>query len=138
MRGDVPVKVLVVEDEGLIALNLEQVLLELGYSVIGAFATAHHARLAAELDPPDLAVVDLNLADGRTGLDLAHHLVTRFRTAVLIATANPEDVRSAPFEVLRKPYSDGAMKNALDQAMRAVRDERTSAKSTGALIDSGA
>ncbi len=139
MSGDgVPVRVLVVEDESLIALNLEQLLLELGYSVIGPFARADHARLAAENNPPDLAVVDLNLVDGRTGLGLAHHLVGQFGTGVVIATANPEDVRAQSFVVLRKPYSDRAIETALRQVTQPIRGEKRPTKFKGMRVDSGA
>lgn len=133
-----PVRVLVVEDESLIALNLEQLLLELGYGVIGPFATAHHAQLAAEVDPPDLAIVDLNLVDGRTGLALAKHLVESFDTVVVIATANPEDVRAQPFSVLRKPYTDTALEGALHQALRAMQNKKTPTSSIGVRVNSGA
>ena len=133
----VPVRVLVVEDESLIALNLSELLLDLGYGVIGPFATSHMAKLAADLDLPDAAIVDLNLMDGKTGLDLAHHLVRSFRTTVVIATANPEDVRAAPFIVLRKPYTDKAVEDALRQAVLTRTGERALSIDTKPRVESG-
>ncbi len=134
----VPVQVLLVEDESLIALNLEQLVLDLGHRVTGPFATAYQARTAADIHPPDLAVIDLNLVDGRTGLALAHYLVEKFRTAVVIATANPEDARATSFIVLRKPYTDKAMQLALQEALLARQNDSAVNMDIAVRVDSGA
>jgi DNA-binding NarL/FixJ family response regulator len=111
-------KVLVVEDEALIAFNLEGLLEELGYTVIGPVASAHQAYQQISTNPPELAVIDLNLTDGRTGLELAHHLASVSRTVVVVATANPEDAKVGDlvFAILRKPYTDRALEDTMRRA----------------------
>jgi CheY-like chemotaxis protein len=113
-----PMKVLVVEDEALVAFNLEDLLGGLGYTVIGPAASAHQAYQLISTNPPQLAVVDLNLADGKTGLELAHHLASVCGVVVTVATANPEDAQAGEllFAVLRKPYTDQAVKDTMRRA----------------------
>ncbi|HEV7252919.1 MAG TPA: response regulator [Mesorhizobium sp.] len=120
-------RVLLVEDEALIALNLEQLMEELGWEVTGVAASSAQAMALAEQTPPDLAVVDVNLVDGRTGLAVAERLAVRFGVMVVIATANPEDVKVGGhvIAVVRKPYSDAALMAQMREAARAVTHARS-------------
>jgi len=133
-----PLRVLIVEDESLIALNLELLLVDLGLVVIGPFATARDAYRAADIESPDLAMVDLNLVDGPTGLALAQHLASAFQTEVVITTANPDDVRSGSFQVVRKPYTDESIKEAVQKAASSLRMSDTPARPARLRVDSGA
>ena len=116
------VRVLIVEDEAMVALNLEALIEELGHVVTGIAATRAQAIDLAGQQAPQVAVVDLNLLDGRTGLALAHELAATFGTVVVIATGNPEGVApsGAVVAVLRKPYTDKALSDAVSQAARAA------------------
>ncbi len=120
-----PMRVLVVEDEALIALNVESVLADLGHTVIGPCASAHQAYRRVATNPPDLALVDLNLSDGKTGLGLAQFLASTYSTIVVMATANPEGIEAGGlvFAVLRKPYTDQALANAVERAAVHVRTQ---------------
>ncbi len=115
-------RVLLVEDEAMVALNLEGLVGELGHVVIGIAATRAQAIDLATRQAPQVAVVDLNLLDGRTGLALAGELATRFGTVAVIATGNPEGVAPGGHvvAVLRKPYTDKALSDAVAQAARAA------------------
>jgi two-component system, response regulator PdtaR len=66
-------RILIVEDEALIALELESLLQDDGHLPIGIAATAREAMALGELEP-DLALVDVHLADGPTGIDVARRL----------------------------------------------------------------
>ena len=60
-------RVLIVEDEALVALELEELLLDEGFEVVGSAANAAQAIDLGRRHRPDLALLDLNLADGLTG-----------------------------------------------------------------------
>jgi two-component system, response regulator PdtaR len=116
-----PVRVLIVEDEALVALNAEAVLEGGGFVVTGVAMTFAQAQaLAAAAVPPDVALVDVNLADGRTGPDVAVLLVAQ-GCAVVVATGNPEGMPAdaAVHSVLRKPYSDASLLAAVREAAAA-------------------
>jgi AmiR/NasT family two-component response regulator len=109
-------RILVVEDEILIALELESLLQEAGHDVVGiATSCADALRLARDLSP-ELAFVDIHLADGPTGVDVARHLTGNLGVTVLFMTANakriPEDFAGA-CGVIAKPYTERGVREAL-------------------------
>jgi two-component system, response regulator PdtaR len=120
---DLPaLRVLVVEDEALIAMDVEAQLADAGCVVVGIAATLRQAQAIAACGLPDVAVVDLNLLDGKTGLAVAEHLSAVWGCGIVMATANPEAVRDAPFvqRTLPKPYRDAALLEAVAAAARQV------------------
>lgn len=122
-RAPRPLKVLVVEDEALIALSLEDLLQRLGLECCGLAVSATAATVAALADPPDIAIIDVNLRDGRTGIDLAERLATELGTVIILATANTED--APPGDTLaalvKKPYLDSDIIAALRVAVERLR-----------------
>jgi two-component system, response regulator PdtaR len=109
-------RVLIVEDEVLIALELEGLLAEAGHVPVGIAATSAEAvRLGQDLKP-DVALVDIHLADGPTGVEVARSLVALDATAVVFMTANgkriPPDFAGAD-GAIGKPYSERSVKSAL-------------------------
>jgi DNA-binding response OmpR family regulator len=85
-------KVLVVEDEPLLAMELEGHLRELGQEVIGLAEDAEQALALASGAGPQLALVDLNLRDGLTGPQIARALVEQYGTIVVFVTASPGQI----------------------------------------------
>jgi len=86
-------KVLVVEDEALVALTIEDVLAEAGYDVVGIADRPSEALELARRHEPDLALVDVRLADGGDGIALAPLLLAIAPMRILFATANCGEVR---------------------------------------------
>ena len=84
---ELPASVLIVEDEFLIAVNLEALVEEFGYRSAGIAADRQTALALADIEP-DIALVDVNLADGPTGVDVGRELAAR-GVAVMYVTANP-------------------------------------------------
>lgn len=115
--------ILVVEDEALIAMELEMSLIDAGYQVLGPVSTARKALDLVTETAPDFALIDINLADGRgTGIPLARTLRTEFGVPTLFlsgqvteATANQD----AALGLLRKPFSGTEVAGTLD-AVHAV------------------
>ena len=109
-------RVLIVEDEVLLAVELEHVLCEAGHSVVGHAMEGDEAVHLASTHQPDLALVDVHLQDGPTGVQTARTLSADCGAVVLFMTANkqrlPEDFAGA-CGVISKPYSEHGVRNAL-------------------------
>ena len=94
-----PLEVLIVEDEVLLATELEYLLQELGCHTVGMAMNSEEAVAMAEALNPDLALVDVHLEDGPTGVDAARRIKADCGGVVLFMTANvkrlPEDFAGA-------------------------------------------
>lgn len=122
-------RVLVVEDEGLVALEIETFLAGAGHEVVGTAADRAGALALARVERPDLALVDVRLANGDSGLDLAADL-TALGVPVLLATGNcpQEPGRAVALGCLHKPFDERQLLAAVAAAARlaqglAVADE---------------
>ena len=113
-------RILIIEDEALVAMELRFVLEDLGHEVVGTASDAKTARaLAAETDI-DLALVDIHLSDGPTGIALGRELGQDLGVTVLFMTANPGMVRegvAGTVGVLSKPSDERAVQTAVDYAL---------------------
>ena len=85
--GD-PLTVMVVEDDAEAAADLTELLSEAGHRVVGPFHNAAAAEAAAALHPVDIALLDLNLSDGATGVDLASDLTGRWDVQVVFISGD--------------------------------------------------
>jgi two-component system, response regulator PdtaR len=116
-------RVLVVEDEFLIALTLEDALASDGYVVIGVAATYEEAVELAGAERPDLAIMDIRLASERDGIEAAIELRRRFDVPSLFASANLDphsQARAAearPAGWLSKPYTPEKLLAAVERAV---------------------
>ncbi|BBE70723.1 response regulator [Oharaeibacter diazotrophicus] len=117
--------VMVVEDEALLALELEDVLQENGHRVLGPAMSRNQAVRLAEETRPDLALVDVHLLDGPTGVEVARHLSSK-GVPVVFMTANvrriPEDFAGA-IGVIEKPYTTNGLQNALTYVVKRLHGE---------------
>ncbi|WP_426955849.1 response regulator [Muricoccus radiodurans] len=114
-----PQRVLIVEDEALIALDLSHALESMGHEVVAIAADSAAARAAAP-EGIDLALVDLNLRDGPTGSALGEDLARDWGTTVIYLTANPRQVRvgvNGPVGILPKPFTDASLHEAVRFAL---------------------
>lgn len=114
-------RILIIEDEALVAMELRFVLEDLGYIVAGTAADAKTARDLAAENEIDLALVDIHLSDGPTGIQLGRELGQTHGVTVLFMTANPGMVRqgvAGTLGVLSKPTDERAVQTAVDYALR--------------------
>lgn len=112
-------RILIVEDEMLVAMELESILEDLGYEPVGI---APDLQAAEELatEPLDLALVDLNLRDGLTGPEIGARLCSR-GVSVLFITANPRVLGegiAGTVGVLTKPTDEDTVRAAVDYALK--------------------
>jgi two-component system, response regulator PdtaR len=120
-----PAKILIVEDEMLVAFSMRMILQDLGHEPIGIAPDLETAMSLASVQP-DLALVDLNLRDGLTGPQIGERLCSEHDVAVLFVTANPRilgDGIAGTIGVLTKPTDREAIKAAVDYALRVRRGE---------------
>ena len=101
-------KILIVEDDFMIADMVEEVLVANGYEVCGMAATVSEGVALCRLHDPDLAIVDLRLADGDLGTNMAAQLAPLGKLGILYATGNRSQVALTAADghaCLNKPYS---------------------------------
>ncbi|MFD1795110.1 response regulator [Paracoccus aurantiacus] len=115
-------KVMVIEDETIIAMDLKGIVQALGHEVTG-IARTHSAaiQLASEIRP-DLILADIQLADGSSGVDAVNELLGSLgEVPVIFITAFPERLltgdRPEPAFLIAKPYTEDQVSSAVSQAM---------------------
>lgn len=118
-------EVLIVEDEFLVALDLEDIIFQAGHGIVGIVADKR--GMSAICAAPKVALVDLNLRDGRTGPEIARELAEKFGTMIIFVTANPDQIESPPPTALgyiRKPFNHDDVLGALNLALGKATGER--------------
>ena len=127
-------RILIVEDEALVAMELRFVLEDLGYDVVGTAPDARAARALAMRGGVELALVDIHLSDGATGVGLGQELGQVFGVTVLYMTANPGMVRDGvpgTMGVLTKPTDETVVRQAVEYALHLRRGEPASLAPAG-------
>jgi CheY-like chemotaxis protein len=110
-------KVLIVEDDLMMADMVEMLLADSGYAVCGIARTVAEAVALAQRHRPDLAVIDVRLADGDLGTEIAGHLDPLGRPGILYATGNISTVMLSAAEghaCLTKPYRSPDLLRSLE------------------------
>jgi DNA-binding response OmpR family regulator len=111
--------ILIAEDEPLIAFELEAELLEAGYTVIGPVATVEEALAASEVTPPELALLNIDLQRGGSGVVLARTLLQRYGAPSIFISGNPREAgeaHDAALGYISKPFFSGAVVAAVKVA----------------------
>jgi two-component system, response regulator PdtaR len=117
-----PTRVLILEDDILVAWSLQEVLTLVGYEVSGIAATVHDALCLAEVTRPALAIVDVRLAGQRDGIEGAELLQQQFGVAVIFLTGevDKETAQRAskvnPISYLVKPVHSQQLVDAIRTA----------------------
>ena len=119
-----PLSILVVEDQALVAMQLQLLVEDAGHDIVGLAADLDEAREIVDRVAIDLAFVDIHLADGPTGTALASHLRER-RIAVVFMTANAKRVPAdfvGAIGIIAKPYTANSVCAALAYLHAGVRN----------------
>jgi DNA-directed RNA polymerase specialized sigma24 family protein len=113
--------VVIIEDEPLIALDLEQLVTDLGHRVVKIARTAEQAVEAVTRLRPGLILADIHLADGSSGLDAVNEILRRFSLPVIFVTAFPQRLltgtRPEPTFLITKPFQPENVKAVISQAL---------------------
>jgi CheY-like chemotaxis protein len=114
-------KILIVEDQMLIAMDLQRLIENMGYEVCGMARTRTEALRLAELHRPDLAVMDVRLADGSDGIAAAREMRKRFGIGALLISGQIDAAQAEEAEApifLRKPFEPRQLRRAIADALR--------------------
>jgi len=113
--------VLIIEDEPLIAMQLEDLVGGLGHTICGTAATRTQARAAVAEAMPGLVLADIQLADGSSGLDAVDDILSVASMPVIFITAYPERLltgdRPEPTYLVTKPFQEATVRAAISQAL---------------------
>jgi CheY-like chemotaxis protein len=114
-------KVLIIEDEPIIALDLENLVTELGHEVVATAATRDEAVKQAHLKKPGLILADINLGEGGSGIDAVNDILNSFDIPVIFVTAYPEKLltgeRPEPTYLIAKPFLPETVQATVGQAL---------------------
>jgi DNA-binding NarL/FixJ family response regulator len=111
--------VLLIEDESIIAKDIELIVCDLGHRVVGTARTQHEAVALALKARPAVIIADVKLADGSSGVIAVDEILKSVDAAVIFVTAVPQWLmtqETEPFFVIPKPYSVESIKAAVNQA----------------------
>ncbi|MEN9061935.1 MULTISPECIES: response regulator [Ponticoccus] len=114
--------VMIIEDEAIIALDLESTVSEMGHRVTGVARTADGARELFEREKPNLILSDIQLADNSSGIDAVNDILKASPDIpVIFITAFPERLLTGegpePAFLIPKPYTVEQVRSAVSQAM---------------------
>lgn len=114
-------KVLIIEDEPIIAMDIETIVRDLGHDVTAIAVTREDAVREALADRPGLVLADIQLADDSSGIDAVKDILAEFSVPVIFITAFPERLltgeRPEPTFLITKPFQRSTVKAAISQAL---------------------
>lgn len=117
----VTTRVMIIEDEPLIAMDIEQLVDDLGHSVTGIARTHDEARELFAKERPGIVLADIQLADGSSGIDAVNEILEKDALPVIFITAYPERLltgeRPEPTFLVTKPFREETVKALISQAL---------------------
>ncbi|MGY3438052.1 MULTISPECIES: response regulator [unclassified Marinovum] len=122
MARSVSGRVMIIEDEAVIAMDIESIVSDVGHQVVGIARTRAAAVEMGNAERPDLILADIQLADNSSGIDAVNDLLPSLGDVpVIFITAFPERLltgeRPEPAFLISKPYKEEQVRSAVSQAM---------------------
>lgn len=123
VQSEKPRSVLIVEDERIVAKDLQQTLVEMGYDAFAIAASADEALRAATERCPDVVLMDIRLKGDRDGIETARLLRERFNVPIIFVTAHADEVTlsrasvTEAFGYLVKPIRPVELRGALEVSL---------------------
>ncbi len=115
-------RVMIIEDEAIIAMDIRSIVADMGHEIVGIARTRTAAVEMGLREQPDLILSDIQLSDNSSGIDAVNDLLEQFgQIPVIFITAFPERLltgnRPEPAFLISKPYSEDEVRTAVGQAM---------------------
>ena len=121
ISAQIATDVVIIEDEPLIAMDLETLVQSLGHRVVRIARTERQAVEAVKELRPGLVLADIQLADGSSGLDAVNEFLQIVSVPVIFVTAFPEKLltgtKPEPTFLVSKPFKESALKAVISQAL---------------------
>jgi CheY-like chemotaxis protein len=127
-------RILVVEDEHIVAMGIKRMLKELGYTVTGIASSGEDAISKAESTFPDVVLMDIMLKGEMDGVEAAEKIRSRFNIPVVYLTAYSDDnildraKRTEPFGYIIKPFDEKDLHSSIEVALQRYRKEKNQEK----------
>ena len=122
--------ILIVEDESIVARDIQECLLSFGYKVTGVVSSGEEAIKAVTAERPDLVLMDIVLNGNVDGIDAAHEIRTRFGVPVVYLTAYADDKTlerakvTEPFGYIVKPFDERELHSTVEIALYKAKSEK--------------
>lgn len=114
-------RILIIEDEPIIAMDIEMIVRDLGHDVVAVATTHAEAVAEAQKHQPGLVLADIQLADNSSGIEAVQEILTEVKLPVIFITAFPERLltgdRPEPAFLLTKPYQPATLRAAISQVL---------------------
>ena len=117
------IKILLVEDEFIIADYMQDCLQKLGYEVVGICLNYEEAVAALEKQKPDITLIDITLKGTKNGIDLAHYIKQYYNLPFIFATSHSDKgtidkaKQALPYAYLIKPFSEEDLYAVIETAL---------------------
>jgi two-component system, response regulator PdtaR len=131
-------KILIVEDESIIALNIKEILTNFGYEISGIAPNGERALLLASTKSPDLVLMDITLQNREDGIDVAEEIVKICSVPIIFLTANDKNktidraINIKPYGYILKPFKEIELKTAIEIALKTFAENQ---KLTSKIIE---
>lgn len=116
-------KIIICEDEHIVALDIKRQLEQFGYRILGSYPSAEEAIAACEVERPDLVLMDIQLQGALDGLEASRHIYDSYDVPVILLTAYADDLTiarakdSLPFGYIIKPFEERELRTAIEIAL---------------------
>ncbi len=134
-------KILIVEDEMIIAANISLQLTNLGYEVTGILSRGEEALLHIEQQQPDILLLDINLKGNIDGIETAQIMQKTFNIPIIYLTANADEVNfnraksTHPYAFISKPFKKLDLERAIELTINRVKSENEQGTTSIEKID---
>lgn len=132
MRKEVAPKVLMVEDDMIIAADISMQLTKLGYEIIGISTGGEHALNMIENNRPDIILMDIVLTGKMNGIEAAQIILEKFQIPVIFLTSNFDDatfqkaITAKPYAFISKPFQKSDLERTLKLTLQRIAVEQES------------
>lgn len=127
-----PIKILIVEDEMIIAANISLQLSDLGYEVTGILPKGEEALIQIQEEIPDIVLMDIQLKGELDGIETAHLMQVEHNIPVIYLTANADDANfnrakeTHPYGFISKPFKKLDLQRVIELTVERINHKKTS------------
>ena len=134
------IKILIVEDETIVALDTQSTLIKLGYEVTDIVTSYEEALLSFSKNKPDIILMDIFLKNSLSGIDIAKKINENSNTAIIFMSAYCDDetldkaAKIEPFAYLVKPFNRNDLKSSMNIATYKLQKRSEKIDENGKII----
>ncbi len=133
----IPIKILIVEDEMIIAANISLQLSNLGYEICGIVPRGEEALLHLKEQQPDIILLDIHLKGRLDGIETAEHIQKDYDIPLIYLTANADDAHfnrakaTNPYGFISKPFKKADLQRAIELTVNRMMAEGDKTEDAG-------